>query len=115
MTVQLPFDQAHLLDVAPLLRQLQQDGVVHQYGQQLVARKRDQPGDDFISRLCADGLGDHEIAMLSMALLFAGHETTVVAIGMGALCLLANPGQPRTARAVIRSWSRRRQALADAR
>jgi len=29
MTVQLPFDQAHPLDVAPLLRQLQQDGVVH--------------------------------------------------------------------------------------
>jgi cytochrome P450 len=63
------------------------------YGQHLVARKRHQPGDDFISRLCADGLGDDEIAMLSMALLFAGHETTVVAIDMGALCLLANPGQ----------------------
>lgn len=63
------------------------------YGRQLVARKREQPGDDFISRLCADDLGDDEIAMLSMGLLFAGHETTVVAIGMGALCLLANPGQ----------------------
>src|SRR5271165_5162365 len=63
------------------------------YGQQLVARKREQPGDDFISRLCADDLGDDEIAMLSMGLLFAGHETTVAAIGMGALCLLANPGQ----------------------
>jgi pentalenolactone synthase len=63
------------------------------YGLQLVSRKREQPGDDFISRLCADGLGDDEIAMLSMGLLFAGHETTVVAIGMGALFLLANPGQ----------------------
>ena len=30
MTVQLPFEQAHPLQVAPLLRQLQQDGVVHQ-------------------------------------------------------------------------------------
>src|SRR6516165_6469356 len=29
MTVQLPFEQAHPLDVAPLLRQLQQDGVIH--------------------------------------------------------------------------------------
>src|SRR5260370_41682170 len=29
MTVQLPFEQAHPLDVAPVLRQLQQDGVVH--------------------------------------------------------------------------------------
>jgi len=63
------------------------------YGRQLVARKRKQPGDDFISRLCDDDLGDDEIAMLSMALLFAGHETTVAAIDMGALCLLANPGQ----------------------
>jgi cytochrome P450 len=40
------------------------------YGQQLAARQRNQPGNDFISRLCADGLGDDEIAMLSMALLF---------------------------------------------
>ena len=68
-------------------------GELFGYGRQLVARKRKQPGEDFISRLCADDLGDDEIAMLSMALLFAGHETTVVAIGMGALCLLANPGQ----------------------
>jgi hypothetical protein len=29
MTVQLPFEQAHPLEVAPLLRRLQQDGVVH--------------------------------------------------------------------------------------
>jgi len=68
-------------------------GELFGYGRQLVARKREQPGDDVISRLCADDLGDDEIAMLSMGLLFAGHETTVAAIGMGALCLLANPGQ----------------------
>jgi cytochrome P450 len=66
------------------------------YGRQLVARKRRQPGDDFMSRMCAAGdIGDDEIAMLSMSMLFAGHETTVVAIGMGALCLLTNPGQQR--------------------
>src|SRR6516165_5441597 len=29
-TAQLPFEQAHPLDVAPLLRQLQDDGVIHQ-------------------------------------------------------------------------------------
>jgi hypothetical protein len=29
MTVQRPFEQAHPLQVAPLLRQLQRDGVVH--------------------------------------------------------------------------------------
>jgi len=64
------------------------------YGRQLVARKRDHPGDDVISRLSAtSGADDDEIAMLSMFLLFAGHETTVVAIGMGALMLLTNPQQ----------------------
>ncbi|MDA3625650.1 cytochrome P450 [Saccharopolyspora sp. WRP15-2] len=66
------------------------------YGRQLVARKRRDPGDDVISRLCAaDGMGDDEVAMLSMALLFAGHETTVVQIGMGALLLLTNRAQWR--------------------
>jgi pentalenolactone synthase len=64
------------------------------YGQQLVARKRAQPGDDVISRLCAtEETGDDEIAMLSMFLLFAGHETTVTAIGTGTLLLLTEPGQ----------------------
>jgi len=64
------------------------------YGQQLVARKRAQPGDDVVSRLCAtDGVSDDEAAMLAMGLLFAGHETTVVQIGMGTLLLLTNPDQ----------------------
>jgi pentalenolactone synthase len=66
------------------------------YGQQLVARKRAQPGDDIISRLCATpGTSDDEIAMLSMFLLFAGHETTVTAIGTGTLLLLTRPAQWR--------------------
>jgi cytochrome P450 len=64
------------------------------YGQQLVARKRLEPGDDVISRLCAtEGVSDDEAAAMGMFLLFAGHETTVVAIGMGALLLLTNPVQ----------------------
>jgi cytochrome P450 len=58
-----------------------------------VARKRAQPGDDVLSWLCAtEETGDDEIAMLSMFLLFAGHETTVTAIGTGTL-LLTEPGQ----------------------
>jgi cytochrome P450 len=66
------------------------------YGQQLVARKRAEPGDDIVSRLCATaGTGDDEIAMLSMFLLFAGHETTVVALGTGSLLLLTHPAQWR--------------------
>jgi len=82
-------------DVRDRARSEQGMGELFGYGRQLVADKRNQTGDDVISRLCAEGLGDDEIAMLSMGLLFAGHETTVAAIGMGALCLLANPGQQR--------------------
>jgi cytochrome P450 len=63
------------------------------YGRQLAISKREQPGDDVISRLCAAGLDDDEVATMATNLLFAGHETTVVAIGMGVLCLLANPAQ----------------------
>ncbi|MGW5361945.1 cytochrome P450 [Actinopolymorpha pittospori] len=70
------------------------------YGMQLVARKRaegrvgDDQDADVISRLVAtEGVSDGEAAAMGMFLLFAGHETTVVAIGMGALWLLANPEQ----------------------
>lgn len=70
------------------------------YGRELVAHKRTRPGADVISRLAGtDGVSDDEAAMLSMALLFAGHETTVVQLGMGALRLLANPDQWQALRA----------------
>lgn len=66
------------------------------YGQELVARKRVEPADDVITRLSAtEGVSDGEAAAMSMALLFAGHETTVVAIGMGVLLLLADPDRWR--------------------
>jgi cytochrome P450 len=69
-------------------------GELFGYGQRLVAQKRESPGDDVISRLCAtEGVSDAEAAGMSMALLFAGHETTVVRIGLGALLLLTNPDQ----------------------
>ncbi len=74
-------------------RTLSEQGVwqLFSYGQRLVAAKRRQPGDDVISRLCAtEGIPDDEIAWLSMALLFAGHETTVVQIGLATLLLLTN-------------------------
>ncbi|MET7338773.1 cytochrome P450 [Nonomuraea sp. NPDC005650] len=66
------------------------------YGQQLVARKRAEgdPDADVISRLAAtEGVSDDEAAAMGMSLLFAGHETTVTMIGMGALWVLATPGQ----------------------
>jgi cytochrome P450 len=66
------------------------------YGRRLVERKRAHPGDDVISRLCAaDGVSDEEAATMSMFLLFAGHETTVVQIGLGAVLLLTNRDQWR--------------------
>ena len=64
------------------------------YGRMLVERKRAQPSDDVVSRLCAtDGVSDEEAATMSMFLLFAGHETTVVHIGLGVLLLLTNRDQ----------------------
>src|SRR5271166_4502896 len=64
------------------------------YGSTLVERKRAHPGDDVISRLCAtDGVSDIDAATMSMFLLFAGHETTVVQIGLGAALLLTNRDQ----------------------
>jgi pentalenolactone synthase len=65
-------------------------------GRSLVERKRTHPGDDVMSRLCAtDGVSDEEAATMSMLLLFAGHETTVVQIGLGAMLLLTNRDQWR--------------------
>ncbi len=64
------------------------------YGTELVARKRAHPGEDVISRLATTpGVSDEEAAGLAMALLFAGHETTVVQIGLGALHLLTDREQ----------------------
>lgn len=64
------------------------------YGMALVARKREHPEDDVISRLCAtEDVDDFEAATMSMQLLFAGHETTVVTIGIGALQLLSHRDQ----------------------
>ncbi len=66
------------------------------YSQRLVARKRRTPGDDVITRLSAtDGVSEAEAAGMAMALLFAGHETTVVALGTGALRLLTETAERR--------------------
>jgi cytochrome P450 len=75
-------------------------GDLFAYGQELVERKRREPGDDVISRLAAtDGVSAAEAAAMGMFLLFAGHETTVVAIGMGAVRLLTEPAQWEALRA----------------
>lgn len=65
-----------------------------EYCSGLVADKRRRPGNDVISSLCdEDDLADAEIAVLAMALLFAGFETSVVKIWHLAVHLLSNPTQ----------------------
>ncbi|MHA6626590.1 cytochrome P450 [Pseudonocardia sichuanensis] len=86
-------------DVRDHARSMQGLGELFGYGKQLVAGKRRDPGDDVMSRLCAvEGVSDDEAAGLGMALLFAGHETTVVAIGLGAVRLLTDPARWRELR-----------------
>jgi pentalenolactone synthase len=69
-------------------------GALFEYGQGLVARKRVQPGQDITSRLCqSEGVSDAEVALLTMALLFAGFETTSVHLGLGVLLFLVNRDQ----------------------
>ncbi|MGA7050112.1 MAG: cytochrome P450 [Mycobacterium sp.] len=67
------------------------------YSMQLVQHKRAHPADDVISRLCeADDVDDTGATLLTLALIFAGHETTVVGIEMGTLILLADRDRWRT-------------------
>ena len=78
MTVQLPFDQAHPLDVAPLLRQLQQDGVVHQVRTAVGDQAWLVTGHEEVRRLLADDrLGrshpdPDRAARLGQSVLFGG-------------------------------------------
>lgn len=63
------------------------------YCKQLVADKRQHPGDDAISRICAaEGITDDEVLGLTALLLFGGYETTVARIGTCVMLLLSEPG-----------------------
>jgi cytochrome P450 len=64
----------------------------------LVALKRKEPGDDFLSALIAvrdggDSMSEDELSSMAWLLLAAGHETTVNLIGNGVHALLAHPDQ----------------------
>src|SRR4051794_11713874 len=64
------------------------------YRAELVGRKRRAPGEKVVSDLLTaedGGLGEDSIAFIAAALLFAGHETTVTRIDIGALLLMATP------------------------
>lgn len=64
------------------------------YCKSLVERLRREPGDGVIAKLCeVPDLADDAIATLAMGLLLAGHETTVVEIGLCTVQLLRNPAQ----------------------
>jgi cytochrome P450 len=60
------------------------------YTRRLAAAKRENPGPDVISDLVAaqrddPTFTDRDFALLSLALLFAGHETTAARIDVGVL------------------------------
>ncbi|MGW4128584.1 cytochrome P450 [Amycolatopsis japonica] len=64
----------------------------------LVERKKQEPGDDLISRLIAGRLesgelSQQDVALNGMILLHAGHETTAAMIGLSVLALLQDPEQ----------------------
>ena len=61
----------------------------------LAAEKRRSPADDMISRLCAVGLSDDEVAGFSLLLAGAGSETVTKLIGGGVVLFARNPEQWR--------------------
>ncbi|MFQ6199998.1 cytochrome P450 family protein [Streptomyces sp. NPDC000405] len=69
------------------------------YLRDLVAAKREKPGDDLLSALIratdedGDRLSSEELLGMAWILLVAGHETTVNLISNGVLALLRHPGQ----------------------
>lgn len=67
------------------------------YMKRLASEKLEDPADDVVSDLALaqrdDPFGDAEFAMLAAGLLFAGHETTVNRIDLGALWLLSDLGR----------------------
>ena len=72
------------------LRLLQEFGA---YMQQLVAARREAPGEDLLSRLIhveeeGEGLNESELFSMMTLLIVAGHETTVSFIGNATLALL---------------------------
>lgn len=74
-------------------------GSMRGYFADLVAQRVADPGDDLISRLLAvddfaeDGLTEREVVELAVAVMFAGHETTVNLLSNGVLALLSDAAE----------------------
>lgn len=78
-----------------------------EYTAQLVAMKRQHPGNDLISQLIAieeeeDRLDEAELVSMITLLIFAGHETTSNLIATGSLMLLDHPEQLNMLKADLR-------------
>lgn len=76
-------------------RELQQaDTALNAIFAELVAKRREEPGDDVISAIAAsDDLHPSELGPLCTLLLIAGFETTVNALGNAVLAFAAHPDQ----------------------
>jgi cytochrome P450 len=73
------------------------------YFRKIVALKREDPGDDLVTRMIAaeeegDSLTETELYNTCLLLLVAGHETTTRLIGNGLYLLLTSPDQMRLLR-----------------
>jgi cytochrome P450 len=71
-------------------------GLMFAYISELLERKQREPGDDLLSRLMIDNVGNGEMsvataAMTGFIMLQAGHETTASMIALGTLMLLQQP------------------------
>ena len=87
-----------LLDDLDAEASVQAAGEMSKYLTELLAAKRENPGDDLLTALIEvsedeDRLSEPELISMVFLLLVAGHETTVNLIGNGVLALLTNPDQ----------------------
>ncbi|MFB4304483.1 cytochrome P450 [Actinomadura sp. GTD37] len=102
-----------LLDRSSTPEQLKDTlGQLRSYMHGLLAAKRDDPGDDILTKLARAGAGDgagHELsdddlAITAQTVLSAGHETTANMIALGTLVLLENPAALDDLRADPALW-----------
>jgi cytochrome P450 len=91
-------------DLWVLLRQIPNGIRMLRFFERLIARRRQHPGDDLVSRLVqaesgGDRLSEQELLSMIFLLLLAGHETTVNLIANGMLALLQNRSELERLRA----------------
>jgi cytochrome P450 len=66
---------------------------IREYLQEVVARKRAEPGEDLLTHIVAAELGEEEILGILVLLFVAGLETTASMLGTGAFALLCHGEQ----------------------